>query len=175
MAFLGFGELLESKHVDRPEILQPLSEIVRLAPGTLEHEPLDGLDRRDEIGERNIQFVLAVLGRVLQPGQRLGLTDLDLGPLVTCLGRTTIEVSELLAHLVRHLTGARQGCHGGRQFDVLMVDLVACGRDAVRYLVYRGMQLFDLVIRVGELELLLCKARVQFPALVLDAPEGVHG
>ena len=56
-----------------------------------------------------------------------------------------------------------------------MVDLVACGRDAVRYLVYRGMQLFDLVIRVGELELLLCKARVQFPALVLDAPEGVHG
>ena len=65
-----------------PKFSSRLSQVVGSRRAVLENEFLVGLDRLDKLGERYVQFLRAFLGRVLELGDGLGLSDLDRGTFV---------------------------------------------------------------------------------------------
>ena len=132
VAFLGLAKLLEGEHVDRPEIIEPLPQIVGLATGSLRGQmphPVRSFRpaRQATIFNSCWQFS----ARVLELCDGLGLADLDLGPFVPGLGRPAVEFGQFVAHRVGHLAGSRQGRDRRGQLDIFAVA-ISSPADAIR-------------------------------------------
>ena len=112
------------------------SRRARLERQTLRRRSIDV----DQVGERSVQLLLAILGDILELGYGLGLPYLDLGPVVACLGRSAVKVGKLVAHVVGELAGGGKRRNRVGQFSILACDLIAGRRDAVGDLVDGGVQ-----------------------------------
>src|SRR6476469_6415836 len=100
MTLLSLAQLLQGKHVYRAEILELLPQVVRLSPCPIQLEVGRRLDFGNELRQRNVEFLQAVLGNVLELGDGLRLPYLDGCTIIAGLARTAIELGKLLAHAV---------------------------------------------------------------------------
>ncbi|KXK05425.1 MAG: hypothetical protein UZ17_ACD001000615 [Acidobacteria bacterium OLB17] len=140
LAFLGLGKFFESEHIQGTETVESFAKRIGVARARLKHEVFGDLGRGDKLGELDVQFLLAVLARILELGRGLGLSHFDLGTSVHRIGQAMIDLGKAFARAIGIGTRQCERIDRGVEFSCLGGDGFGRVCDLVRDLADRGVK-----------------------------------